>query len=182
MTFIEYNSKNWKFSELNYNLVSFVVSAAASFQSNFLIKLANEMSKSVGNIQLSNATKTQHKVSGILKSKKPGPWCECPAMSFAFFSIFDFFLRLKFIMFYYVYICLVIYGTVSSSSRVRLTVPLLVGLTVLHRSVKGIHRSVKRTHKYVKRTENRPMKFSLLSHENDLTDIGLLVERLKLYD
>lgn len=56
MMIIEYNSKNWKFSELDYNIVSFVVSSAASFLSNFLIKMANQMSKSVGNIQLSNAT------------------------------------------------------------------------------------------------------------------------------
>ena len=88
MTIIEYNSKNWKFSELDHNLVSFVVSSAARCLSNFLITVANQMSKSFGNIQLSNATKTQHKVSGILKNKKPGPWCECPAMSFAFFFNF----------------------------------------------------------------------------------------------
>ena len=65
MTFIEYNSKYWKFSELDYKLVSFVVSSPASCLSNFLIMMANEMSKSVGNIQLFNATETQHKVSGI---------------------------------------------------------------------------------------------------------------------
>lgn len=65
MTFIEYNSKYWKFSELDYNLVSFVVSSAASCLSNFLMKMANQWSKSVVNTQLSNATEIQQKVSRI---------------------------------------------------------------------------------------------------------------------